>query len=295
MMKISIIIPVYNAEKYLDECIQSALNQTYNNIEIIAVDDGSTDNSLNILKKYSEKIKIISKENGGTASALNLGIESMTGEWFKWLGNDDVLYENAVEILVDAVKSFRGDPKSCIFYTHYEIIDAHSKKISDYIEPNYNELTNFEKNGILLDHHVGNANSCLMHKSIFDKCGKFSSEIKYREDYEFWLRCCLLYNYTIYLVPQITLKYRIHKKQLTKLNMIDSLERTENVRKLVLSKLESSQQEKYLKSLEQYKKRKPLSVRGRHTIRDIMFKVLPKSTSKKILKTYLDLKENSKE
>lgn len=295
MMKISIVIPVYNAEKYLDECIQSALNQTYKNIEIIAVNDGSTDNSLDILKKYSEKIKIISKENGGTASALNLGIEAMTGEWFKWLGNDDILYENAVEILVDEVKSFRDNPKSCIFYTHYETIDASSKKISDYIEPDYNELTNFEKNVILLDHHVGNVNSCLMHKSIFDKCGKFSSEIKYREDYEFWLRCCLLYNYTIYLVPQITLKYRIHKKQLTKLNMFDSLERTEKVRKLVLGKLESSLQEKYLKSLEQYKKRKPLSVRGRHAIRDVMFKVLPKSTSKKILKTYLDLKENSKE
>lgn len=294
-MKVSIIIPVYNAEKYLDECIQSALNQTYKNIEIIAVNDGSTDNSLDILKKYSEKIKIITKENGGTASALNTGIESMTGDWFKWLGNDDVLYENAVEILVKAVETFEGDAESCIFYTHYATIDSSGKTIQDFIEPNYNDLTNFERNVILLDHHVGNVNSSLIHKSVFDKCGKFFSEIKYREDYEFWLRCCLLYNYSIYLVPQITLKYRIHKKQLTKLNMIDSLERNEKVRRLVLGKLEPSLQEKYLKTLEQYRKRKPLSVRGRHAVRDIMFKVLPKSTSKKILKTYLNMKEDSKE
>lgn len=294
-MKVSIIIPVYNAEKYLDECIQSALNQTYKNIEIIAVNDGSTDNSSDILKKYSKKIKIITKENGGTASALNTGVESMTGEWFKWLGNDDILYENAVEILVKAVEVFEGDAKSCIFYTHYETIDSSGKKIQDFIEPNYNDLTNFEKNVILLDHHVGNVNSSMIHRSVFDKCGKFFSEVKYREDYELWLRCCLLYNYTIYLVPQITLRYRIHKKQLTKLNMIDSLERNEKVRRLVLGKLETSLQEKYLKSLEQYKKRKPLSVRGRHAVRDMMLKVLPKSTSKTILKTYLNMKEDSKE
>jgi len=79
IIKVSIIIPVYNAEKYLEECIESALNQTYPDIEIIAVNDGSTDNSLGILKKYEGKIKIISKENGGVASALNAGINAMTG------------------------------------------------------------------------------------------------------------------------------------------------------------------------------------------------------------------------
>ena len=124
---VSIIIPVYNAQDYLEECLDSALNQTYDKIEIITVNDGSKDNSLDILKKYSNKIKIISKKNGGTASALNLGIKNMSGEWFKWLSADDVLYSNAVKELVDVAKVLPN--KKYILYSNYDIIDAHGKII----------------------------------------------------------------------------------------------------------------------------------------------------------------------
>ena len=99
-MKISIIIPVYNAEKYLEECIRSAIEQSYRDIEVIAVDDGSTDNSLEILEKYSSKIRIIKKKNGGTSTALNIGIEAMDGQWFKWLSADDILDNNAVQVQI---------------------------------------------------------------------------------------------------------------------------------------------------------------------------------------------------
>ena len=75
-MKVSIIIPVYDAEKYLKECLDSAINQTYQNIEIIAVYDGFPDKSLEILKTYSNKIKIVTKESGGIGSALNAGIKA---------------------------------------------------------------------------------------------------------------------------------------------------------------------------------------------------------------------------
>ena len=70
---VSVVIPVYNSEKFLEECLDSILAQTYQNIEIIAVDDGSEDSSLNILKKYSDKIHIFSQKNQGLATALNLG------------------------------------------------------------------------------------------------------------------------------------------------------------------------------------------------------------------------------
>ena len=105
-MKVSVVIPTYNAEKYLRECIESVLAQTYKQIEIIAVNDGSTDNSLKILEEYSDKIKILSKPNGGTASALNLGIRNMKGEWFKWLSADDVLYPDAIEELIVEARKF---------------------------------------------------------------------------------------------------------------------------------------------------------------------------------------------
>ena len=70
---VSVVIPVYNSERYLEECLDSVLSQTYQNIEIIAVDDGSTDSSLDILKKYSDKVNVISQNNNGLASALKLG------------------------------------------------------------------------------------------------------------------------------------------------------------------------------------------------------------------------------
>ena len=122
-MKVSIIIPVYNAEKYLKECIESALAQTYDDIEVIAIDDGSTDDSLKILNSYSDRIKIITKENGGTASALNVGINAMNGEWFKWLSADDVLYPNAIEELIKEIEQMKNKDK-IILYSNYDIINS---------------------------------------------------------------------------------------------------------------------------------------------------------------------------
>lgn len=94
---VSIVIPVYNGENYLEEAIHSALNQSYENIEIIVVNDGSTDNTENIALKYKDKIKYFKKENGGVSSALNLGIKNMTGEYFSWLSHDDLYYEDKIE------------------------------------------------------------------------------------------------------------------------------------------------------------------------------------------------------
>ena len=81
---VSVIIPVYNSEKYLEECLESIINQTYPNIEIIAVDDGSEDSSLDILEQYSNKIDVYSQQNQGLASSLNLGISNVKGNWLKW-------------------------------------------------------------------------------------------------------------------------------------------------------------------------------------------------------------------
>ena len=87
----SVVIPVYNARGYLDECIASALAQTHSDTEIVAVDDGSTDGSAEVLDGYADRISVHRKPNGGTASALNYARARMTGDWFKWLSADDLL------------------------------------------------------------------------------------------------------------------------------------------------------------------------------------------------------------
>ncbi len=291
-MKVSIIIPVFNAEIYISECIESALNQTYKNIEIIAVDDGSTDKSLELLHRYENKIKVISKENGGTATALNAGIKAMSGEWFKWLSADDALYPNAIEELVSATKKI-NDKKKTILYSSYDIMDSKGKVIKKFIEPNYNDLNLFESNVILLDHFVGNGITSLIHKLALDDYGVFDEKIGFQEDYELWLRFCLLHGCKLQLVPKILAKYRVHEKQLTQTMIGKSLEKADKVRKFVLKKLDPLEREKYEIALKHYKKNKPITVKGRRFLRKSMEKVLPKATSDKILRIYLSRKKTS--
>jgi glycosyltransferase involved in cell wall biosynthesis len=291
-MKVSIVIPVYNAEKYLDECIQSALEQTYGDIEIIAVNDGSTDNSLEILKKYSDRIQIIDKKNGGTPTALNAGVRIMTGEWFKWISADDVLFKHAITSLINETKKLGPQSSSTIFYSNYNLIDTSSKVVDTFIEPNYDNLSNFEKNVILLDNYYGNGTTSLIHKSIFDRFGMFDENIGFQEDYEFWLRCCLLHGCQIHLVPEILASYRIHEGQLTKKKTYESLEHANLIRNMVLDKLPTNEKIRYVKAWNNYKKQKPLKIRIRRKIRDSMFQILPKNISNIILQTYLN-KKNS--
>ena len=99
---ISVIIPIYNVEKYLTKCIESVINQTYKNLEIILVNDGSTDNSKEIIDKYSSidsRIKVINKKNGGLSDARNVGIELAKGEYITFLDSDDWIELNMYEKL----------------------------------------------------------------------------------------------------------------------------------------------------------------------------------------------------
>jgi len=102
MAKVSIIVPIYNVEKYLPKCLDSLVNQTFKDIEILAISDGSPDNSVKIIKKYSKidkRIKCIEKENGGYGSVLEYAIKNITTEYFLICDPDDWLDENAIEIL----------------------------------------------------------------------------------------------------------------------------------------------------------------------------------------------------
>ena len=107
MIPISIIVPVYNVEKYISRCIESILCQTFTNFELILVDDGSPDNSVSICEKYMEKdarVSLIHKENGGLSSARNAGIDSAKGEYLLFVDGDDVIHPETLEILYSNLK-----------------------------------------------------------------------------------------------------------------------------------------------------------------------------------------------
>lgn len=123
MPKVSVIVPVYNVEKYLPTCLDSLVQQTLKEIEIIVVNDGSTDNSLSIMqqyaKKYPDKIKIYSKENGGLSDARNYGIDYATGDYIAFLDSDDYVDRSMYETLYQKAVQTKADMVECDFYWVY--------------------------------------------------------------------------------------------------------------------------------------------------------------------------------
>lgn len=120
---VSIIIPVYNVEKYLERCIESVINQTYKNIEIILVNDGSTDNSLSICKKYKEKDKriiLIDQKNSGVSAARNAALKIAKGEYIQFTDSDDWLEKNMIEEMVYSSITNDSDIVICEYKNYYE-------------------------------------------------------------------------------------------------------------------------------------------------------------------------------
>jgi glycosyltransferase involved in cell wall biosynthesis len=251
---VSVVIPVYNSEKYLEECLNSVLEQTYSNIEIIVINDGSTDSSLEILKKYSDKVNIISQKNQGLASALNTGIKQMQGEWFKWFSPDDVMYSYTIDALVDEVKKY----SNTIVYSNWEIIDENGNQLREFCESNYNELSDFEYNIRLLDGQQINVNTTLIPSSLFDKISIRKLDDPVAIDYMFFLYSALLYNVKFRLIQKPLVKYRIHSKQLSHKNISNTLNYVSKIKNEILNQLENSSREKYVEELLQYQKTKPV-------------------------------------
>ena len=250
---VSVVIPVYNSEKFLEECLDSILTQTYQNIEIIAVDDGSTDSSPDILERYSDKINIISQKNQGLASALNLGISKMKGDWFKWFSPDDVMYSNTIEILIDEAKN----PPSTILYSNWNIIDETGNILREFHESNYNELSEFDFNLRLLDGQQINVNTTLIPAIFLKKYGIRELDEPVAIDYDFFLRSALLHDVRFHLISQPLVKYRIHSDQLSHKNISKTLNYISEIKDEILMKLDEPLRIKYNHGLEQYKKTKP--------------------------------------
>ena len=251
---VSVVIPVYNSEKFLEECLDSILAQTYQNIEVIVVDDGSTDASPDILERYSDKINIISQKNQGLASALNLGISEMKGDWLKWFSPDDVMYPNAIEILIDETKNHPGNT---IFYSNWNIIDDTGNILREFHESNYNELSEFDFNVRLLDGQQINVNTTLIPATLFKKYGIRELDDPVAIDYDFFLRSALLHDAKFRLTSQPLVKYRIHSDQLSHKNISKTLNYISEIKDEILMKLDEPLRIKYNNGLEQYKKTKP--------------------------------------
>ena len=251
---VSVVIPVYNSEKFLEECLDSIFAQTYQNIEIIAVDDGSTDSSLDILNGYSDKVNVFSQKNNGLASALNLGISKMKGSWFKWFSPDDLMYPQAMEILI---KEAKRHPNTVI-YSNWNIIDENGIILREFHESDYNNLSNFDYNVRLLDGQQINVNTTLILSSLLEKCKLRELDEPVAIDYDFFLHSALLNNIKFHLISKPLVKYRIHSDQMSHKNISKTLDYISEIKDEILAQLDESLQKKYTRELERYKKTKPI-------------------------------------
>lgn len=201
--KVSIIIPVYNVEKYLRQCLESVINQTYKNLEIILVNDGSTDNSGKICEEYAlndERIKVIHKENGGVSSARNNGLRLLDGSYVSFVDSDDYLENNFIEKLVEV----RADIAICSFYKEYPfnsekkiITKAKTSKTKD--EFIY-DILSFQKAAGCAWGRIFSA-KFLKENNLF-----YDENLKVAEDAEFSLRA-VQYNPKVVYIPEILYHY----------------------------------------------------------------------------------------
>ncbi len=137
MIKVSVIVPVYNVERYLKRCLDSLVHQTYDYLELILVDDGSTDSSgaiCDIYKKQDERIKVIHKENGGVSSARNEALKEVTGDYLMFLDSDDALDLNAIERCVENTENAAWDLVLFGFHMYTEI-DGETAFQNDVVYP----------------------------------------------------------------------------------------------------------------------------------------------------------------
>ncbi|AGA70300.1 glycosyl transferase [Desulfitobacterium dichloroeliminans LMG P-21439] len=208
MPMISIIIPVYNGSNYLRDAIDSAIAQTYSNKEIIVVNDGSKDygHTEAICLTYADKIRYFHKENSGVASALNLGIANMRGEYFTWLAHDDFFYEYALEKQLLALQNC--DDKTRIVHGNYDLLNVSSGSVSSVRQEHaytIDQLTNSVFPIVIGTLH---ANALLIHKSHFDRVGLFDEKLPLTQDYDLMFRM-FRGQQTIFL-PEVLLCSRLH-------------------------------------------------------------------------------------
>ncbi|WP_322791782.1 glycosyltransferase [Bellilinea sp.] len=205
---ISIIIPAYNQGHYLGDAIQSCLNQTYSNIEIIVVDDGSTDNTPEVVQSFHNlRIQYIYKQNGGLSSARNAGIRAAGGEFITFLDSDDAFLPEKLMLLMEKMNE---NPELGFVAGHALLIDQRGNVIPNKFET---YLPSPIHNLILGNpFHVG---SVLIKKIWQEKIGYFDESLRSYEDWDFWLRLAIA-GCPMDVIPLAVSQYRFHTGQMTR-------------------------------------------------------------------------------
>lgn len=289
---VSIIIPVYNGSNYMKEAIDSALAQTYNNIEVIVVNDGSTDNTDEIAHSYGDKIRYFEKENGGVATALNLAIQNAKGEYISWLSHDDVYFENKIEAQIKELEKLKD--KNTILYSNYICINEKSQYLkSVQIQNDFNKD---KLENTLYPVMFGLISGCtlLIPKICFDKVGYFDTSLRTTQDNALWYK--MIQKFNLHFVNYELIKERIHAEQGSRIECTHPTERTQLWRNIIetisndeIDKMYNSRMEFWLEISKHFRL---------HSLNELQIKVLrkivcitPKKTNT-LITTFIKIKRD---
>lgn len=212
---VSVIIPLYNHEPFVREAIESVLSQSFSDVELIVINDGSTDRSEAVVKEIKDdRITYLAQANQGAAKTINRGVHLARGEYVSILNSDDCYDRTRLE---EALKVLEADRALQAVFSHIEVIDGEgtSIRLLRGAEENWSQrdpATSFKgANDIVLDLLAGNflltTSNLFCRRAVFDVVGKFAN-LRYTHDYDFFLRLCHRYNVRVIDAP--LLKYRIH-------------------------------------------------------------------------------------
>ena len=217
---VSVIIPCFNGEKFIGEAIESVLNQTYQNWELIIVDDGSTDNSKKIIKQYciaDKRIHYIqNKKNKGIPSTRNTGIKISNGEYIAFLDQDDLWMKDKLDLFIREFN--RYDTKVGIIFSDIEIVFADDIIRRNYKKVNYYKIQKLNKRNFIkklfTENFIITPSQVILRKECFNKLGLLDERLHGGDDYDFWLRATGEFNFKYLGIPLT--KYRFHKENTTK-------------------------------------------------------------------------------
>lgn len=209
--KVSIIIPVYNGTNYMRDAIDSALEQTYENCEVIVINDGSNDAgaTAKVAKSYGDRIKYFEKENGGVATAVNMGIQKMTGEYFAWLSHDDIFSLDKIERQMDAIE--KSDICNPIVHSNFEfwyMDDDRRVEVNWLNQYTIDQMENGCFAPIFLAIH---GSTVLIHKSHFERVGVYDTKLLATQDSEFLFR--VMRGQKTIFVKENLMTSRVHREQ----------------------------------------------------------------------------------
>lgn len=208
--RVSVIIPVYNGENYIRHAVQSVVDQTYPNLEIIVVDDGSTDNTRNLVTNDFPSVLYVYQKNQGAAAARNLGIKKSTGEYLAFLDSDDIWLPEKITRQMEAIAK---DPEIKIIHTNIKVkVDG---QMQDTVYPTDHQAGRMFDN-LLLQRGSVVCSTLLLHRECIEKVGYFDEELRTAEDVHLFLRLAYYYDFH-FLNDALTIKVH-HESNLTNIN-----------------------------------------------------------------------------